>query len=243
MDRGEFRAARRSAGSPRCRRAPACGCPSASRPACAARRCARPAAPSAASPTTSMSSSASSSAANPARTSSWSSASATRIMARSQSYRQPRPDPETAFRPGPGLQRAAEGLRAFGHAGDAVARPVRPDRARGGRAMPSSSHLDDQGAIAIGDAHRGLDPSGMPGAVGQGLLDDPVRGEVHVGRQRLPAAPASSTCTASPAAAARPPGRRDGPGPGWAPAVRSRRPPAARPAPSGARPAPACSRR
>ena len=126
-----------------------------------------------------------------------------------------------------------------------VAGPAGPGRGPGRRCRrrpprPTRSSLP----VAERDTVAVL-PAGVPRAVGQCLLDDPVGGQIHLGGQRPPAAPSCSTRTASPAAAARAhqvgePGqagaRRQGarPRPGIAEHAKHR---------AAARPAPACSPR
>ena len=145
-----------------------------------------------------MSGSASSSARKPARTSAWSSASRTEIIggllavgwrppvaaAGSSRRSPPRPGSRPPAR-GPALQLPAERRGPRAHPGDRRCRSPSP-APRGRRlavvvAPGQVSRVRSRTpTVTLG---RGPGP-GVPAHVGQRLLHDPVRGPVHLGRQR-----------------------------------------------------------
>src|SRR5271165_3781097 len=151
-------------------------------------------APSAASPATTYPE-ASRITQKPARTSSWSSATSTRsgpsaITAPLQ-HRQAGGDSEAAGRIGPDGQRTAAGGHPLGDARQAE--PVREplgqlgSGGRGGIGTHGSGARvgdpDRHESLLVANLDGGPRPRRVPQRVGQRLLDDPVRGQVHPGRQ------------------------------------------------------------
>src|SRR5690242_9795179 len=154
-------------------------------------------APSDASPTTSMSGSESTSTRKALRSSAWSSASRTRIVIRTPTGRwsravvlgrgragldgQDRMDAETAAVAGAGGEGAAQ-------RGDALAHAEQPVPAAGGVVEVPAGAVVEDGDLDVGSDAYDADLGPRVGAgvlphVGQGLLDDPVRGQVDGGGQ------------------------------------------------------------
>ena len=205
---------RAAAGSPPGRPAPASGCPSAPRPGPAARVSATAAAPSAASPTTTMSGWAASSAPKPCRTIAWSSAISTLIMRRCPpaGVRQRRRHRVAAVGRRPGGQRRRRAARPAPACRPARARarpaPAAPARRRSGAAVARPRTVEPVRRRSRTGDRAPAAPGRVPGRVGQRLLHDPVRGQPDrlggTARSGRRAPVAASTAHAGPLGGRRP---------------------------------------
>jgi hypothetical protein len=92
--------------------------------------------------------------------------------------------PEASIRAGADLQVAAEHLDPFAHADQAVTGACPAVADRGHRAAAVVGHLDPDVLVTVADHDLGAGRAGVLDHVGQGLLHDPVGGQVDPGGQR-----------------------------------------------------------
>ncbi len=122
---------------------------------------------------------------NPIRTSAWSSAITTRGSAHGRSNgilartRNPPPSRRRASRSPPYT------ATRWRNPSSPRPSPSGPGwTSTGQHARPGVEHLDPQRVVGVPDRHLRLHPVAVLERVGQRLLDDPVRRDVHAGRQR-----------------------------------------------------------